>query len=105
MTMYKAEVSVDINPPRRVLPFGTRVVLVKVDMHGLLGRDLHPRQEDVGFTGVIIENSVDDCEGNHQENVRPFKNLTDEESCIYLVISPLGAKLEISDDELEVLPG
>ncbi len=88
-----------------ILPYGTRVILVSPDMYGWRGRDLHPERTDVGFTGVIISNYVENMNlGTHLENVLPYTHIKDEESVFYTVINPLGKKLELMDIEIELAP-
>lgn len=113
-TKVHAVLEVPVLPTvRRVLPFGTKVILTHVDRYGYCGRDHHPREEDVGFVGTVVANVVEQ-DGDCMENVMPFtvlKNGTHEdeyqthETAMYTVIHPLGRQLEVMEHELEVLVG
>jgi hypothetical protein len=103
----------------KVLPFGARVRLSKVDMNGYTGRDLHPDENDVGFMGVVIKNHFfswgDQMTiGRTAEDVAPGTILRQDddvlenpdatfEEVMYEVLGPDGRKLECMWFELEAI--
>ena len=62
--------------------------MVRLDRHGYIGRELHPRVEDIGFVGLVIE-SYDDV----------------EEPEMLLVQAPDGRKLELAEHEVVLVVG
>lgn len=92
-----------------VLPFGTRVRMRDLDRYGLLGRDLHPTPEDLGFTGVIVSNLVDlsGAEPPREEivdmDVDPGTPIPEDAVILYTVLAPDGRKLELASYEVEVV--
>lgn len=93
-----------------ILPFGTRIVITSVDMHTFLGREKHPSPDDVGFTGVIVENLVeyyDDMGEQYvqKENVAPGTRVLNEDDYVfYTVIGPNGRRVCVNAYEFDVLP-
>jgi hypothetical protein len=98
-----------------VLRYGTPVRLVSVDRYGFCGRDLHPREEDEGFLGIVVGNSVSICKGlmllDHKENVLggtelPYDDSDDDPlvaDVCYKVRASDGRELELMFHEIEVL--
>ena len=90
-----------------VLPFGTTLRIIHVDRNGLCGRDLHPKDSDIGFTGVVYKNHVE-SNGECQENVPPGTSIEYEEDdesgafpfVIYTIIDSEGRSLEVATWEV-----
>lgn len=80
-----------------VLSFGAKVQMTSFDAYGLNGRDLHPAKTDIGFTGVIISNLVEN-EGEVFTDVAPG-TLTPG-YIVYTVLAPDGRKLELASYEV-----
>lgn len=93
-----------------ILPFGTRIVVTCVDMNTFLGRDDHPSPDDVGFTGVIVENLVEHYDDHGDDsyitkNVAPGTHVFHDDDCVfYTVLGSNGKRLCLFTEELEVLP-
>ncbi len=99
-----------------VLRYGTQVRLNAVDMYGFCGRDLHPDEDDEGFIGIVVGNSVSICRGlmleDHKENVLggtelPYDDSLDDDAHVadvcYKVRASDGRELELMHHEIEVL--
>lgn len=94
-----------------VLGFGAKVVCTNVDMNGYWGRDLHPKETDVGFLGIVVGNltSTYDASGcvlQTRENVLggvelPYDEDYGHADICYTVMDPSGRKLELMHHEIE----
>lgn len=95
-----------------VLRYGTQVRLNGVDLYGFCGRENHPRDEDVGFVGIVVGNSVelDDLNGpgvvERRENVLGGTILPYNENGLcaficYKVRASDGRELHLMDHEIE----
>jgi len=88
--------------PTVILPFGARVRLVEIDQYGLLGRDPHPQKEDLGFTGVVVSNTVEN-DDDVDHDVKPGTGLPEEALVIYSVRAPDGKQFDLASYEVEVV--
>jgi len=107
------ETTEETNPlsetPRSVLAYGTPVRLTWVDMMGFCGRELHPKESDVGFLGIVKGASVtitdaDGCVDDRRGGVPGGTlMLRDMDYACYTVEAPDGRVLELIDHEVEVM--
>lgn len=95
--------------PTVVLPFGARVRMTSFDPYGLLGRELHPKLSDLGFTGVVVSNLVDlsGTEPLREEivdvDVAPGTAVPEDAVIVYTVLASDGRKLELASNEVELV--
>ncbi len=96
-----------------VLPYGSKVQLITVDMHGYWGRDNHPEPTDIGFLGVVVGNFVStfDAYGKllvSRANVLGGTELVNDEDysladVCYKVRAADGRELELMNHEIEAI--
>lgn len=88
-----------------ILANGTQVRCTNVDMFGLCGRDPHPTEEDVGFTGCVVGNTVErvDPDGyfGRSDDVAPGTETSEEDTVVYAVQDASGRVLRLASYEIE----
>lgn len=87
--------------PTIVLPFGTKVRLIDIDEYGLWGRERHPTKDDLGFTGVVTSNVVEN-DGDVDVDVEPGTAIPEDAFIVYAVLAPNGKTLDLAGYEVEV---
>lgn len=83
------------NLATEVVERGARVRLVRIDRYGFCGRELHPKESDIGFEGVVVDACTD------QSTHAVTGMLTGEDWVCYTVMDEYGRKLELMNFELE----
>ena len=105
MKEMKATVRFEEETNVKILPYGARVCLTNIDKYGYNGRNLHPQEPDIGFTGVVVKMTVFDVENSCDARVgHPFEMInTEKEEVCYTVINALGRELECMGFEIETI--
>lgn len=76
---------------------GKQVKMTGFDPHGYCGRNNHPRREDIGFEGVIVEVVEVDVFAK-----AVGAKIEIEPVCCFLVEAANGRRLELMSHEVEV---